>query len=71
MGRIPAVSRERRQPGRRVLLDWFYIGLSSLPVHLYLSLELAMTTHVQSLPDHVPVRISKDGIKTATITFIY
>lgn len=41
-GHIPAVSRERRQPGRRVLLDWFYMGPSLGLVHLYPSLELAM-----------------------------
>ena len=43
-GRIPAVARERRQPGRRVLLDWFYMGPSSGLVHLYPVLELAMDT---------------------------
>lgn len=48
-GRIPAVSRERRQPGRRVLLDWFYMGPSLGPVHLYPSLELATTTPMMGI----------------------
>lgn len=47
-GRIPAVARERRQPGRRVLLDWFYMGPSSSPVHLYPAVKLAMAVSLFS-----------------------
>ena len=48
-GRIPAVARERRQPGRRVLLDWFYRSPSTGLVHLYPSVELTMATPMSGL----------------------
>lgn len=48
-GRIPAVSRERRQPGRRVLLEWFYMGPSSSLVHLYPWLDPAVMANSPSM----------------------
>lgn len=48
-GCIPAVARERRQPGRRVLLDWFYMGPSQSLVHLYPWLDQGRSSFMWSL----------------------